>query len=91
MHEWPLHPIHDLKGNLGHFLEHKYRAELLHKLGITFRVLRDELGMREDHMAMMRLSVQDWKLLGMKAEDVKKLSRWVVAENVCLLRWLMCI
>lgn len=47
MSAWPLHPLHDLHGNLGHFLEHKYSAELLYKLGITFKVLRDELGMRE--------------------------------------------
>lgn len=44
---WPLHPLHDLKGDLSHFLEQKYSADVLSRLGITFRVLRDELGMRE--------------------------------------------
>lgn len=75
MIRWPLHPLYDLKGDLSHFLENKYSAEVLHKLGITFRVLTDQLGMREEHMELMRLSIQDWKLLGMKKKDVEAISK----------------
>ena len=72
---WPLHPLHDLKGNLSHFLENKYSLDILLGLGISFRVLRDELGMREEHMDMMKLSIQDWKLLGMKRNDLESVSK----------------
>lgn len=90
---WPLHPIQHLGGSLMNLMEQQYPAPLLLKLGITHATLFRELGMRPEHMPMLKLTLDEWKLIGMPKAAMKDIPGDLVikmfnrSKDVLLFEW----
>ena len=63
MTKWPLHPFDDLHGYIPDLISNRYKAPLLHKIGIDYQRLLDK-NMTIDWMKMFNYSTSDWALLG---------------------------
>jgi hypothetical protein len=50
MTAWPLHPVHDLRGNISDLASMHYPASVLRDLGITYAYLRDDMHMDDEWM-----------------------------------------
>lgn len=75
---WPLHPIRDLGADMSDLLEQRYSAEVLRAAGVTYHELRlGAVGMGDEEMHWMRLTVEEWASLGMGRADVEQhMSDW---------------
>jgi hypothetical protein len=72
---WPLHPVHDLKGNISDLATMHYPTATLKDLGITYAYLRDTLSMDDEWMRMMRYSPAEWVAIGLTKKDVVDMGR----------------
>jgi hypothetical protein len=80
MTAWPLHPVHDLRGNISDLASMHYPASVLRDLGITYAYLRDDMHMDDEWMRMMRYTPAEWAVLGMKKQDVVDMGRQRVSD-----------
>jgi hypothetical protein len=80
MTAWPLHPVHDLRGNISDLASMHYPASVLRDLGITYAYLRGDMHMDDEWMRMMRYTPAEWAVLGMKKQDVVDMGRQRVSD-----------
>ena len=69
---WGVHPIRDLKANLGDLIHMRWSAQALAKTGMTYADLV-EAGMTPLNMGMFGYTLYDWGQLGMTHEDADKI------------------
>jgi len=72
---WPLHPVRDLKGNIGDLATMHYSVRTLRQLAITYEYLRAELSMDDEWMKMLRYSPSEWSDLGFERHHVKEMGQ----------------
>lgn len=91
---WPLHPIQHLGGSLMNLLEQHYPAMLLRQLGITYNVLRTDLGMKAEHMPVLKLTLDEWRMLGMPKTALLEIPNDILVKmfqknrDVLLFEWI---
>jgi hypothetical protein len=61
---WPLHPVKHLRANISDLSTMHYYPSVLGRLGITYSLMRDEMGMSDDWMKIMRYTPLEWASIG---------------------------
>lgn len=70
MLEFPLHPITHLGGNIATLIDYQYPPEVLQKLRITYRLLKEGLYMNTQWMMMFHFTLAEWQMLGFTRADL---------------------
>ena len=69
MRNFPVHPFHDLRADLGEVWGMRWPPETLIAMGITFHELREH-GMSDAIMGHFGFPLSAWQRLGMRPDDV---------------------
>lgn len=85
MKEWNVHPIRDMKADLGDLMALHWSAASLRSMNVSYSDLVS-LGLGPDNMHMFGYTLLGWHSLGLTYQDVKKMTDAQIARVFCTTR-----